>query len=156
MSLYSQCSRSPKLKAWITVIRQDPCCYCGEPIRQDGPFRLHFSAEHVIPRSWGGKRYSIGNVVAAHRECNQRRGHKPLLVFLLELHRVRVSKLAPVPPSAVLALRLQNTCVKDAKPDCTKRASDVLSTSGRTRLEDRTSEDSHRHSLRNVRGHRSE
>lgn len=47
------------------------CGICGWPVRN---FKAA-SIEHVVPRSLGGF-WGLGNMVAAHRDCNQAKGDR--------------------------------------------------------------------------------
>jgi 5-methylcytosine-specific restriction protein A len=44
------------------------CAWCGLPGRQGDPL----TADHLVPLAHGGR--TEGNLVAAHRSCNGRRG----------------------------------------------------------------------------------
>lgn len=52
------------------------CHICGLPIDPDlkAPHPLSFSVDHLAPVSMGGDVTSRGNVAAAHRICNMKRG----------------------------------------------------------------------------------
>ena len=56
-------------------IKHDPCAYCGGPAN---------TRDHVIPKGMGGGNLGYQNVVMACRKCNQAKGNKPLLRFLLK------------------------------------------------------------------------
>lgn len=54
------------------------CVYCGQPYLGD-----HLTLDHVEPRLRGGD-WSEGNLVAACRECNARKGSLPAWAFLAD------------------------------------------------------------------------
>jgi hypothetical protein len=60
---------------YLTVIRTDPCSYCGGPAG---------AVDHIEPASAGGPNHWT-NYTPACASCNGRKRTKPLLVFLLEL-----------------------------------------------------------------------
>lgn len=67
-------------------IKADPdswvCHLCGLPIPK-GVKNLHplqFTLDELTPRSWGGDPCDEGNVLPAHRRCNERRGNKPVAI----------------------------------------------------------------------------
>jgi HNH endonuclease len=64
------------LEAWKRVLRDDPCAYCDEDASG--------TVDHVQPRSSGRKyRERWTNLVGACSGCNQSKGSKPLLLWLL-------------------------------------------------------------------------
>lgn len=57
-----------------TVSRQSGCYWCGLPMGKADPLAGDYrTREHLVPRSRGGTLLP-GNIVAAHRACNERRG----------------------------------------------------------------------------------
>ncbi len=52
------------------------CVWCGR-----APWRTDLTAEHIVPRSRGG-RTSPENLTIACRICNKRRGTKPVVAFV--------------------------------------------------------------------------
>lgn len=54
--------------------QEDTCWICGRPINPDLPTNHphSFTADHVTPIAAGGHKH--GQLRAAHRVCNQRRG----------------------------------------------------------------------------------
>ncbi len=54
------------------------CVWCGRE-----PWRADLTAEHVFPRSRGG-RTSPENLTVACRHCNKRRGTRPVVAFVRE------------------------------------------------------------------------
>jgi 5-methylcytosine-specific restriction endonuclease McrA len=62
---------------WDTILRREPCVYCQKYF----PFE-QMSIEHVVPKSHGGPDTSV-NKVGCCKTCNQKRGSRPLLHFLL-------------------------------------------------------------------------
>ncbi len=54
------------------------CVWCGR-----APRRSDLTAEHVFPRSRGG-RTSLENLTVACRACNKRRGTRPVVAFVRE------------------------------------------------------------------------
>jgi 5-methylcytosine-specific restriction endonuclease McrA len=57
----------------VTIIRGNPCAYCGAP----GP-----EVDHVLARARGGSDHWT-NLTPACRDCNGGKWATPLLVFLL-------------------------------------------------------------------------
>lgn len=53
---------------------KDPCCYCGEPMRD---------IDHIVPRSKDGDN-TWENLTAACETCNKKKQNKSLLEFMLE------------------------------------------------------------------------
>ncbi len=64
-------------KHYERVVRFDPCSYCS---RNPAPWPP--TVDHVTPRSEGG-RDNAGNITAACEDCNQSKGTRSLLLFLL-------------------------------------------------------------------------
>lgn len=64
-------------RAWAPVIRRDPCSYCSGP---------GGTVDHLKPsrRSRRGSRMGPDNMAGACVECNQQKGNKKLLLFLIE------------------------------------------------------------------------
>lgn len=64
----------------------DTCHLCGGWIDPDlrSPHPLSFTADHVIPVSKGGS--NLGELRAAHRRCNSRRGNRDGLPAAGERH----------------------------------------------------------------------
>ena len=60
--------------AYIPVIQNDPCVYCGKTGRQ--------TIDHIIPISRGGNG-DWGNLAAACLSCNSGKADRSLLAFLL-------------------------------------------------------------------------
>ena len=63
-----------EMRAYVLAKWSHACAYCGV---RDVPLNL----DHVVPRSAGGP-YRPSNLVAACVPCNERKGSKPLAVFL--------------------------------------------------------------------------
>lgn len=82
----------------LDVIQGGRCFYCGEPVGAKATF------DHVVPRAYGGTD-DPGNIVLAHRRCNQLKGDR--LPTPDEIERLiaqrRRSRLAVWPP--ILAIR---------------------------------------------------
>lgn len=55
------------------------CVWCGR-----APWRSDLTAEHIVPRSRGG-RTSPENLTIACRSCNKRRGTKPVVAYVRSL-----------------------------------------------------------------------
>jgi 5-methylcytosine-specific restriction endonuclease McrA len=68
-------SRDSATQAFITVLRDDPCSYCGAA----APSHI----DHIVPASKGGCG-EWGNLTAACKSCNSVKKDRPLLRFLLE------------------------------------------------------------------------
>lgn len=60
----------------------DRCQICGRPIDKTLPcgHPMSFEVDEVVPVSKGGSPTDRGNLGAAHRICNQRRGDRPLAI----------------------------------------------------------------------------
>lgn len=65
-------SKSRRRSRWRTLMRREPCSYCGGP---------GGSIDHIVPLSQGGmdKRW---NCAPACRECNTEKGNRSLPAFL--------------------------------------------------------------------------
>jgi hypothetical protein len=62
------------------IERDGPTCvWCGR-----APWHTDLTAEHIVPRSRGG-RTSPENLTVACRSCNKRRGTKPVVSFVRSL-----------------------------------------------------------------------
>lgn len=61
------------------AIRTGRCVYCRRPASPERPL----TREHVIPRARGGTRKDVRIIVPACAGCNQRRGCRELVLFLL-------------------------------------------------------------------------
>ncbi len=61
------------------AIRAGRCAYCRRPASPESPL----TREHVIPRAKGGSRRDVRIIVPACARCNQRRGCRELVLFLL-------------------------------------------------------------------------
>jgi hypothetical protein len=95
--------------AWVHIVKQDPCVYCGRmPHELPGGHGKKFrrgeatlmTVEHVIPKSAPEHLRPRGwqNLVGACWNCNHTRGDAPLLHYLLGLRArpVRVRRAPPV------------------------------------------------------------
>lgn len=58
---------------YATIIRRDPCCYCGAPCEH---------VDHIVPLADSGDG-SWDNLTSACKPCNSRKHTRPLLHFLL-------------------------------------------------------------------------
>ncbi len=84
-------------------IQEGQCAYCRTPARPDRPL----TREHVIPRARGGHRRDVRIIVPACARCNQRRGCRALVPFLLAYPRRLpsfVDYLATLSPAGVRQL----------------------------------------------------
>lgn len=66
-------------KATARLRSQSTVCHlCGTEIDTSLPYThaMSWTADHVIPRSRGG--HLLGEMKAAHRSCNAKRGNQPL------------------------------------------------------------------------------
>lgn len=61
-------------KAWVAVIVNDPCCYCGSSVGG--------TIDHIIPVKRGGTD-GWTNLTGACFSCNARKRTIPLLQFML-------------------------------------------------------------------------
>ncbi|HLI58946.1 MAG TPA: HNH endonuclease [Solirubrobacteraceae bacterium] len=61
------------------------CVWCGR-----APWRTDLTAEHIVPRSRGG-RSTPENLTVACRACNKRRGTRPVVSFVRSLLEEGVS-----------------------------------------------------------------
>lgn len=59
---------------YLNMIRNDPCAYCGG---EGG------TADHVVPQARGGE--NRDNLTGSCQPCNNAKGHKDLLTYLLEM-----------------------------------------------------------------------
>ena len=66
-------------KAWLKA-QGLPCAICHEPIDYSlrTPHPRSFEVDHIDPRARGGDLWARSNLQPAHRECNQRKGAKPM------------------------------------------------------------------------------
>lgn len=64
---------TPAAKAYIQIIRRDPCCYCGAPSRE---------IDHIVAVTAGGSG-EWDNLTPACRACNNGKQTKDLLTYLL-------------------------------------------------------------------------
>lgn len=64
-----------RTEPWKTVLRRDPCAYCGAyPCR---------TVDHIVPVYAGAaKSAPVRNATGACRACNKAKGHRSLLEFL--------------------------------------------------------------------------
>lgn len=55
----------------------NPCALCGKPIDYGLPpgHPMSFEVDEIVPVSLGGDPLDFGNVQAAHRICNERKGN---------------------------------------------------------------------------------
>lgn len=63
------------------IIRKDPCSYCGAPITKEEAN----TADHIEPRSILTEECSWDNFTSACRLCNNKKGNKPVFIFINEL-----------------------------------------------------------------------
>ncbi len=70
----------------ISARTRDACLYCGASGK-------HWTIEHLVPRSRGG-RSEIENLARACRGCNQRRGNDPEIVKYLRVSDMRCLEIA--------------------------------------------------------------
>lgn len=81
----------------MDILQGGRCFYCGEPVGAKATF------DHVIPQAYGGADVA-GNIVLAHRRCNQSKGDRlptPEEVDRFLAQR-RGSRLGVWPPVAAL------------------------------------------------------
>jgi len=83
---YANSAKREAIRAWL-LATQDVCAICGHPIDKtlttyvgprDGKVKRHpmsFEVDEIVPVSLGGDPLDKGNVQAAHRICNQRKGN---------------------------------------------------------------------------------
>ncbi len=81
--------RRRELRRWLAA-QGAPCHLCGQPIDysldwwtdpEDGRRKRHplsFEVDEIVPVSFGGDPLDRGNVLPAHRICNERRGNAAL------------------------------------------------------------------------------
>ena len=70
---------TPEDAAYVEILRRDPCCYCGEAMRD---------VDHIEPVARGGEG-NWPNLTAACGPCNRSKSSRTLLTFLHG--RVRVA-----------------------------------------------------------------
>jgi hypothetical protein len=80
------------------------CVWCGR-----APWRTDLTAEHIVPRTRGG-RTSPENLTVACRVCNKRRGTRPVVAFVRSLLDEGVS-----PRSESLLLGLERLAASDRR-----------------------------------------
>jgi len=68
--------------AYKKIIRNDPCSYCGKPVNKDEP---KHTADHIHPRAKLIEECDWDNFTVACKVCNNRKGDKPVFVFIAEL-----------------------------------------------------------------------
>jgi 5-methylcytosine-specific restriction endonuclease McrA len=83
-------ARGPGAARRARILARDGyrCVYCGGSFPAD-----HLTLDHVEPRLRGGDR-SEGNLVAACRECNARKGSQPAWAYLASRAEERANFLA--------------------------------------------------------------
>lgn len=75
--------RPDKIRRQVAILRQrdgDDCWLCLRPIDftiADPAAPMHYSRDHVMPRSLGGD-LAIANMRLAHQKCNTEKGQKLL------------------------------------------------------------------------------
>lgn len=67
--------------SWRQIVRHDPCVYCVIAADQNAAMSRS-SVEHIQPKAKGGGN-GWRNETAAHQWCNEQRGNRRLLHFLL-------------------------------------------------------------------------
>ena len=69
--------RRRQLRKWLASLGR-PCGICGRPIDYSLPpgHPMSFEVDEIVPVSLGGDPLDRGNVQAAHRICNQRKGNR--------------------------------------------------------------------------------
>lgn len=77
-------SGQPTRLPWRTIIRRDPCVYCGH--LPTGP--LFNTIDHIMPLSRGGT-YQWSNLAGACRRCNNDKGATVAVLFLAARERER-------------------------------------------------------------------
>lgn len=88
--------RLQRIRLWCDVLRRDPCVYCGR--------RPAGTVDHITPRSQGAPRHhTMTNSAPACRACNQRRGPRSLLEFLIVRKRETTPPPAPGRPWRAVA-----------------------------------------------------
>lgn len=91
-------TKQPTMRAWANILRNDPCCYCGD-VGQG-------TLEHVVPdASYGVQTNTVVNVVGACSECNNQRGAAPILTFLMTKHWSKRRRTRYLESSVVRAIR---------------------------------------------------
>ncbi len=81
-SRYANGHRRRQLRARLRA-QGLPCAICGQPIDYDLPAGdpMSFEVDEIIPVALGGSCLDYGNVQAAHRICNQRKGARMYVTF---------------------------------------------------------------------------
>lgn len=78
--LYDRRPADADASAYATLLRSDPCCYCGGSSGE---------IDHIEAVSSGGER-SWGNLTSACQRCNARKRTTPMVLFMLKrAHGVR-------------------------------------------------------------------
>jgi hypothetical protein len=68
--------------AYKRIIRHDPCTYCGKPVDKEEP---KHTADHIKPRAALTTECDWDNFTSACQPCNNKKGDKPVFVFIAEL-----------------------------------------------------------------------
>lgn len=74
------------MPVWNTVLRRDPCAYCG--IARSG------TVDHIVPKSKGGANH-WSNLSGACHTCNNGKADTSLLRFLLHVAEGGVLETQP-------------------------------------------------------------
>lgn len=78
-SRYANGHARREVRAWLRA-QCLPCHICGRPIDYSLPAGdpMSFEVDEIVPVSKGGSPIDRGNVAAAHRICNERRGNRSI------------------------------------------------------------------------------
>lgn len=78
-SRYANGHARREVRAWLRA-QCLPCHICGRPIDYSLPAGdpMSFEVDEIVPVSRGGSPIDRGNVLPAHRICNERRGNKSI------------------------------------------------------------------------------
>jgi 5-methylcytosine-specific restriction endonuclease McrA len=75
-------NKAKQKREYLRLRQQNKCYWCGREMLDPELQHGHSATiEHIVPRSAGG-RSSFDNLVAACRQCNNRRGSRPAEDFM--------------------------------------------------------------------------
>ncbi len=81
-------SGQPYRDGWTTILRADPCVYCGTYFQGI----TGATVDHITPKSAGGTDHWI-NLSGACKTCNSQKGSMSLLMFLVQRDTARRNAL---------------------------------------------------------------
>lgn len=78
---YARLGKRPKphVRDWVTILRGDPCAYCGAPTEE---------IDHIVPLNAGGPD-QWDNLTASCRPCNRSKSDRSLFTWLSPVTRTK-------------------------------------------------------------------